>query len=299
MRVLVSGASGLVGGALMARLTSQGHRVRMLSRKGSDAASVAWNVQTGELDLKALDEFGKIDAVVHLAGENIAAGRWTLEQKKRIRESRVEATQRLASKLVPRKPRVFISASAVGYYGNRFNEILTERSPGGHGFLGDTCEAWEHAAKPLVLAGVRVVHLRFGMILSKEGGALAKMLPVFRKGLGGRLGSGKQWMSWITLTDALRAIEFCLHNEQASGAYNVVAPNPVTNAEFTRQLASALKRPAFFPVPEFALRLAFGEMADALLLGSQRVLPERLRDLGFEFDHPHLAGAFRGVLYRK
>ena len=299
MRILVSGANGMVGGAFVSRLTGQGHRVRNLSRGGSDAASVGWNVGTGALDLKALDEFGNIDAVVHLAGENIAGARWTPEQKKRIRESRVEATQRLAGKLVPRKPRVFISASAIGYYGNRFDEVLTERSPGGHGFLGDTCEAWEHAAKPLVLAGIRVLHLRFGMILSKEGGALAKMLPIFRKGLAGRLGSGKQWMSWITLNDAIRAIEFVIHNEQASGAFNVVTPNPVTNAEFTRQLARALKRPAIFPAPAFALRLAFGEMADALLLASQRVLPERLQDLGFEFDHPHLAGALQDVLYRK
>ncbi|MGZ8940731.1 MAG: TIGR01777 family oxidoreductase, partial [Limisphaerales bacterium] len=262
---------------------------------------VVWDVQTGKVDAGAMERWGGPEVFIHLAGENIAARRWSPEQKKRIRDSRVEATKRLAESLSREAPklRVFIGASAVGFYGDRGDEILTEQSARGEGFLAETCEGWEAAAQPLREANVRVVHLRFGMILSGEGGALTKMLPFFRAGLGGRVGTGEQWVSWIALEDAVRLIEFALQNESVRGAYNAVAPEPVRNREFTSQLAQALKRPAFLPVPGLALRLLYGEMADALLLSSQRVMPERLQQAtGFIFRHPELSKALREVLYR-
>jgi uncharacterized protein (TIGR01777 family) len=299
MKILVSGASGMVGRALLPRLAAAGHEVGTLARHDPGKNSIRWDVETGELDAVALMKFGQPDAVIHLAGENIAGQRWSKEKKRRIRSSRVEATQRLAVGLLQHKPRTFISASAVGYYGDRGDELLTEDSPGGNGFLPDVCEAWENAAQCLVTAGVRVVYLRFGMILSADGGALAKMLPFFKAGVGGRVGSGRQWGSWITLEDVLRTIEFCLSDSKISGAYNVVSPKPVRNREFTMELARALKRPALIPVPGWALRLLYGEMADALLLSSQRVIPHRLQGLGFKFQHPDLADALQHALYRR
>jgi uncharacterized protein (TIGR01777 family) len=248
-------------------------------------------VQTGKLDQEALERWGGADALVHLAGENIAAHRWTKEQKRKIRESRVDATERLIETLLPLKLKVFIGASAVGFYGDRADEILTESSAPGTGFLAETSVAWEAAAKPLAEAGLRMVHLRFGLILSGRGGALRKMAPVFRVGLGGRLGSGKQWVSWISIHDVVRVIEFCLNEEAAVGAFNVVAPEPVRNAEFTKALAQAVHRPAVLPVPAFALRLFVGELADAALLNSQRVVPQRLLKLGFRFELPDLSAA--------
>lgn len=298
MRILVSGASGLVGKALVPRLKSAGHEVRPLSRKSDDDTAIGWNVSTGALDQDSLQKWGAPEAVIHLAGENIAASRWSAEQKRKIRESRVEATQKLSAELAKLRPRLFIGASAIGFYGNRGEEVLTEQSPGGSGFLANICEAWERSTERLVLAGVKVAFLRFGMILSPEGGALVKMLPIFRAGLGGKLGSGKQWMSWITLEDAVRIVEFCLENKKMTGAYNAVAPNPVRNSEFTSALGSALKRPTIFPAPAFGLRMLYGEMADELLLSSQRVLPERLEQAGFEWHYPVLATALRAVLYK-
>lgn len=299
MKILVSGGGGLVGGALIPRLAGSGHEVRPLSRVGGGSPGLEWNVATGEIDDAALSSWGIPDAVIHLAGENIASKRWSAEQKRKIRESRVDATQRLAKHLVAHKPRLFIAASAVGFYGDRGDEILTEQSAGGTGFLPDTCEAWEQSTEALKLTGVRVIHLRFGMILSMDGGALAKMLPIFRAGVGGRIGSGRQWMSWITLEDVLRVIEFCLVRRELSGAYNTVAPEPVRNAEFTAELARVLKRPAIVPVPAFSLRLLYGEMADALLLSSQRVVPERLEQAGFTFEHRRIGEALESVLYKK
>ena len=302
MKILVSGASGLVGKALVPGLLAAGHDVRALSRSGSNKGGIGWNVQTGALDRTALDRWRGPEGIIHLAGENIAARRWTAKQKRRIRDSRVAATDRLVANLLPftekaRKLRVFVGASAVGYYGNRGDEILTESSVRGTGFLADVAGAWESAAGPLIEAGVRVAHLRFGMILSREGGALPKMLPIFRFGFGGKVGSGEQWLSWISIEDVVRAIEFALTEKNVAGPYNAVAPQPVRNAEFTKALASALHRRAL-RVPAFVPRLLLGEMGEALLLASQRVLPERLEAAGFRCAHPEISGALRQALYK-
>lgn len=291
MKILVSGASGLVGSALAPHLERAGHDLEQLSRE--PGKHVFWNPSTGEVDRRALERFGAPDALIHLAGENIAARRWSAAQKQRIRQSRVEATQKLCQTI---RPRVFVGASAIGYYGSRGDEILTEESPPGSGFLAETTIAWENASAALTESGTRVVHLRFGMILAPRGGALAKMLPIFRLGLGGRLGAGNQWLSWIALPDVLRLVAFVLEAPQAQGPFNAVAPNPVRNREFTRALATALDKPAILPVPAFILRLALGEMADGLLLSSQRVLPRRLQSLGFDFHHLEIAPVLRSLL---
>jgi uncharacterized protein (TIGR01777 family) len=281
----------LVGSALLPRLRRAGHEVAPLSRERR--AGIFWNPASGEVDLRALERFGTPGALIHLAGENIAAHRWSADQKRRIRDSRVAATEKLLRTI---QPPVFIGASATGIYGDRGDEVLGERSSPGEGFLSDVAVAWENAAAPLRAADSRVVHLRFGMILADEGGALAKMLPIFRAGLGGPLGPGTQWMSWIAMADVLSVIEFALASPNVEGPLNTVAPNPVTNREFTRSLGSALGRPALLPAPAFALRLAFGEMADALLLSSQRALPEKLLSLGFKFDLPDLKSALKAIL---
>ncbi len=292
MRIVVSGASGLVGRALCPALTGSGHEVQRLSR-GKGGSGFCWNAATGELDREGLNAWGP-EVLVHLAGENLASGRWGEERKRKIRESRVLATQKLADAVLALKerPRVFLGASAVGYYGSdRGEEVLTEESAPGQDFLAEVCQGWEQAAERLTKAGIRVVHLRFGMILSAGAGALERMLPIFKLGLGGRLGSGRQWMSWIALQDVVRVVQWALSNHPARGAYNVCSPNPVRNGDFARELGKAIHRPAFVPAPGLALRLAFGEMADALLLGSERVVPKRLTDEGFKFELPKLAEA--------
>lgn len=291
MKVLISGSRGLVGAALTIGLKEQGIEVRPLVR-GEAGDGIWWNPATGELNASALEKWNP-DALVHLAGENIAAGYWTAAQKRRIGESRGRVTERLVRSLARlEKPPIFLCASAVGYYGDRGEEVLTEESGPGAGFLAEVATAWERAAKPLSERGVRVVHLRFGMILSAQGGALKKMLPLFKLGLGGTLGGGRQWMSWIGLRDVVKATGWLLRNERAQGAYNVVA-QPVRNRDFTAALARVLGRPAVLPVPAFALRLALGEMAQALLLASQRAVPQKLAAEGFEFEHPELEGALR------
>ena len=239
-----------------------------------------------------------IRAAIHLAGENLAEGRWTAEKKQEIRKSRIRGTHSMVELLahLESRPEVLICASAVGYYGNRGDEILNESSASGEGFLAEVCREWEAAAATATKLGVRVISLRFGVILAANGGALGKMLPVFRLGAGGNLGNGKQWMSWISLPDVLRAIEFCMNDGQIEGPVNAVSPQPVTNAEFTQTLAHLLHRPAILPVPAIALRAAFGEMADAALLSSTRVIPARLQAAGFVFDHSTLEQALQSVL---
>ena len=297
MRILVSGASGLVGSALVAQLVADGHVVVPLVREALTSAreAVLWQPAEGTIDASALEGF---DAVVHLAGENIAARRWTTAQKQRIRESRVGGTRLLADALARTRhpPKVLVGASAIGYYGDRGAELLPEESGPGNGFLPAVCVAWEAAAAPVETAGIRLVSARFGVILSPEGGALAKMLGPFRLGCGGRIGNGRQYWSWIALRDAVGAIRHALATESLQGPVNVVAPQPVTNREFTRILTRVLGRPAFIPLPAFAARLALGEMADALLLASSRVEPARLTATGFAFEHPELEGALRALL---
>lgn len=296
MKILITGASGLVGNALTPLLESKGHEVLRLVRNApASGREVRWNPSAGTIDAAALEG---VDAVVHLAGENLAEGRWTDEKKRRIRESRVKGTRLISETLaaLARKPEVLVSASAVGFYGSRGDEVLTEQSAAGNDFLAQVCREWEEATAAAQAAGIRVVHLRFGVILSGHGGALKKMLTPFKLGVGGKLGDGRQYMSWVTLDDAASAIEHALSDQTLSGPVNVVAPRPVTNKEFTKAMGSALSRPTFFTVPAFAARLAFGEMADATLLSSQRAEPARLTASGFAFKYPEIEGALRHVL---
>ncbi|OGF09205.1 MAG: TIGR01777 family protein [Candidatus Eisenbacteria bacterium RBG_16_71_46] len=297
-RVLISGASGLIGTALGPALASDGLRVERLTRgRHPHPAEIAWDPRAGLLDLPSLEG---LDAVVHLAGESIAQ-RWTRSARQRIRESRVRGTRLLSESLarLERPPRAIVAASAVGYYGSRGDERLREDAPPGTGFLAEVARDWEAATDPARNAGIRVVNLRTGVVLSARGGALAKLLPLFRLGLGGPLGDGRQWMSWILIDDLVAAIRHLLAREDLGGPVNAVAPEPVSNAEFARMLGAVLGRPAALPAPAFALRLLMGrEMADATLLGGQRVLPARLLDSGFRFLAPTLAAALRRALAR-
>jgi uncharacterized protein len=300
MKIVISGSHGLVGTALGELLTRDGHEVIRLVRhaRAIGAPEVEWHPEKGIIDKEQLEG---VEAVVHLAGENIAEGRWTPEKKQAIRDSRVKGTVLLSETLATLRnpPAVFLSASAIGYYGNRGDELLTETSAPGNDFLAHVCEEWEKATKPAADKGIRTVHTRFGIILAKEGGALAKMLTPFRMGIGGRIGDGKQWMSWIALDDVCGAIRFLINDRFVSGPVNFVAPHPVTNAEFTKTLGRVLSRPTFFPIPAFGVRLAFGEMADALLLTSQRVEPEVLKARGFGFQFPRLELALKHILHRE
>ncbi len=296
MHVLVSGARGLVGSALVPLLESQGHRVsRLVRREPCGTDEVSWDPKAGIRGARAIEPF---DAVIHLAGESIAGGRWSGERMRRIRESRVDATHRLVESLgrMPNPPRVFISASAVGYYGDRADEELTEGSAPGRGFLAELATDWEAAAHKASEFPARVVCLRTGIALASTGGALAPMLIPFRLGLGGPIGNGRAWWSWIALGDLARVYTLALTNDAACGSLNAVAPAPVRVAEFTRILARVLGRPAFFRVPAFVLRAVLGRMADEALLASARVLPRRLAELGFEFRDPELEGALRSLL---
>jgi uncharacterized protein len=296
MKVLVTGSHGLVGTALVEALTANKHHVLRLVRASSSSnTNISWDPDAGTIDKHKLEG---LDAVLHLAGESIASGRWTEEKKRKIRESRVSGTQLIAKTLaqLSQRPATLISASAIGYYGDRGDELLTEQSRAGTGFLSDVCVEWESATRPASEAGIRVVLTRFGIILDKKGGTLAKMLPPFRMGIGGRVGDGKQWMSWIALDDVIGGLRFVVENQRISGPANFVAPNPVTNAEFTKTLGRVLSRPTLFPVPKFGARLAFGEMADALLLSSQRVDPVRLKSENYSFRFPALDKALRHIL---
>jgi uncharacterized protein (TIGR01777 family) len=301
MKIIMTGANGLVGRALTRELTHDGHAITRLVRGGSRSdgagatAEARWNPEAGTIEAQALEGH---DAAIHLAGEPIADGRWNDEKKRRIRDSRVKGTALLAGALanLKEKPSVLVSTSATGFYGNRGAEVLREESASGTDFLSEVCREWEKATLPASQAGIRVVHLRLGVVLSGEGGALTKMLTPFRMGVGGRIGSGEQYMSWITLEDVVGVVKFALTNESLRGPVNVVAPNPVTNEEFTGTLGSVLGRPTILPLPAFAARLAFGEMADALLLSSARVEPARLNESGYRFAYPELEGALRRVI---
>ncbi len=299
MKVLVSGSSGLVGTALSEALRRGSHEILRMVRPGSvlRAGDVRWDPVTGDFDLAAAEG---ADAAVNLAGASIAAGRWNVERKRLMRASRVEGTRHLVAALakLSRRPSALVSASAIGYYGDRGEEVLTEASPPGNDFLAKLAIDWEAEAARAEQAGIRTVILRFGVILAAHGGALQKMLTPFRIGGGGKIGSGQQWMSWLTLEEAVGFIHHALENAGLRGPVNAVAPNPVRNAEFTRTLGQVLRRPTIFPMPAFAARLAFGEMADALLLASQRVAPKRLEEAGYRFQHPELKLALRACLDR-
>ncbi len=295
MHIAVTGSRGLIGSALVPHLTDAGHRVTRLVRETGTPGTIAWDTARGVEDLAQLEG---VDAVVHLAGESLAGGRWTAERKAEIRRSRVEGTERLCESLamVPRPPRVVVSASAIGFYGDRGGDILSESSGPGDDFLARLCREWEQATAIASQVGIRVVHLRFGVVLSRAGGALRKMLLPFKLGMGGRLGPGTQFWSWIALDDALGVTHHALVTEDLQGPVNAVAPAPVTNAEFTHILARVLRRPALVPMPAFMARLVFGEVADALLLASQRVAPTRLNASGYRFRHPDLEEAIRSLL---
>jgi uncharacterized protein len=301
MKVIVTGSTGLVGRALVRSLLSDGHEVTRLVRGGAQGfrapgtAAVHWNPESGEIDAKELEAHA---AAVHLAGESIADGRWDEAKKRRILESRVKGTHLIAETLagLNAKPRVLVSASAIGFYGNRGAEVLREESASGTDFLSEVCREWEKATLAASRAGLRVVHLRIGVVLSADGGALQKMMAPFKLGLGGKVGSGEQYMSWITLEDLVAVIRRAVEDESLRGPVNAVAPAPVTNKEFTKTLGHALGRPTFFQVPAFAARLAFGEMADALLLSGARVEPSRLKEAGYQFKHATLAEALRSLL---
>ena len=294
-RVLVTGVSGPIGTALLASFAPQETEiVRLVRGRAANAAQISWN-PLGAVPSAAVSGF---DAVVHLAGESVV-GRWTDKKKKAIRESRVQGTRNLAAALAlsKAKPRVLVCASAVGFYGNRGDELLREESPAGQGFLPEVCREWEDASRIAAAAGIRTVNIRIGLVLSAKGGALGNMLKPFKLGLGGRIGSGQQWWSWIHVDDIVGGIQHAIRTELLSGPVNFVAPNPVLNMEFTKVLASVLGRPAFFPVPEFALRLAFGKMAaEELLLASQRVEPGKLRASGYTFRFSELRAALENLV---
>ena len=292
MLIGITGASGMVGTALQPRLKAAGHELRPFER----GPSADWDPDTGFMRPGLLDG---LDAVVHLAGASIGEGRWSEKRKKELVDSRVDSTRLLVSAMsqMARKP-ALISASAIGFYGDRDGEVLDETSARGGGFLADLVERWESEVQEAEKVGARTVRLRFGVVLSKKGGALPRMMLPFKFGAGGRLGSGKQWFSWVTLDDVTRVIESAL-SDSATGVFNVTAPNPVTNKEMTRALATVMHRPAIFPAPAFALRLALGEAADELLFYSQRVLPKRLQETGFQFEHEHIAPALAAILAEK
>ena len=298
MEITVAGSSGLIGSALLARLRADRHDVvRLVRSPTDDADSVRWDPGTGSIES---DAFKDADCVVHLGGAFIAT-RWTVQNKRRIMESRVNGTRLLSQNLADAKnpPRTFIMASAIGFYGDRADETLDEASDRGDGFLADVVEAWEAAAQPACDAGIRVVKMRFGIVLSRAGGALRKMLPPFLVGAGGPIGSGNQYMSWITLDDAVSSILFAIEQDALEGPVNIVTPSPVTNREFSKVLGKALRRPSLLPLPAAVVRLLMGEMGDELLLASTRVMPGKLTAAGFDFRYPHLEEGLKHVLGRE
>lgn len=295
MKIVISGASGLIGTQLVTTLKSSGHEVVQLVRRSAAAGQIMWDPKSGKLDPASLEG---CDAIIHLSGAGIGDKRWSEAYRKEILDSRTATTLLLANTIasLQRKPSVFLSGSAIGIYGARGDEQLTETSEHGTGFLADVCEQWEAAAKPAIDAGVRTVFLRTGIVLSPKGGALKKLLPLFRLGVGGKFGNGKQWQSWISMDDEVASIIHLL-TANVSGAVNLTAPQPVTNAEFTKVLARVVKRPAIVPVPTFAPKILLGgELADALLFTGQRVMPQALTASGYVFKHSTLESALRSLL---
>jgi hypothetical protein len=292
MKIAIAGASGLVGSALIPPLEDEGFEVTRLVRDSPKVGEIEWHPNQDDIDPAKLKGF---EAVINLAGENIAEGRWTDEKKRKIHDSRVHGTHLLSEAMarLAHKPRVFLCASATGIYGDRGDEILDEQSESGGGFLAGVCREWEKACDLAAKAGVRVVNLRFGPIIAPRGGMLEKMLTPFKMGLGGKVGSGKQYISWVAIDDVVAAIKLALKDESIRGPLNVVSPNPVTNEKFTKTLGEVLSRPTVMAMPAFAARLAFGEMADEMLLVSQRVMPKKLRDMGFAFQYPNLEPTLR------
>ena len=295
MKIAIAGSSGLLGSALVPALESDGAEVIRLVRNTPRGNEVEWHPNQDAVDPAKLNGF---DVVINLAGENVAEGRWTDEKKRRIHDSRVHGTHLLSEAIAkaPEKPQAFLCASATGIYGDRENESLDEQSESGGGFLAGVCREWEKATEPASKAGVRVVNLRFGPVLAREGGMMEKMLTPFKMGLGGKIGSGKQYISWVAIDDAVNAILLALKDSSIRGPLNVVSPNPVTNEQFTKALGEALSRPTVMAMPAFAARLAFGEMADEMLLVSQRVAPKRLNAAGFHFQYSDLESALRSYV---
>jgi uncharacterized protein (TIGR01777 family) len=298
MKVLITGASGLIGTALQKSFAEKGYMMLLAGRgEPKTANEIQWDVEKGfaENDLERIEG---LDAVIHLAGENISALRWTEEKKKAIRDSRVYGTHTIVETIstLKEKPKVFISASAIGFYGDRADEQLTETSRPGDTFLASVCKEWETESRRAEDSGVRTVLLRNGIVLSKDGGALATMLTPFKFGVGGVVGRGQQWMSWVSLDDVVRIVNYAFENEHLRGAVNVVSPHPVTNEEFTKTLGEVLYRPTILPLPEFAVNLVFGEMGDALLIDSTRTIPKRLEEAGFEFRFPNLKSALENAV---
>jgi len=292
MRIAIAGASGLVGKALTPLLEAEGHDVVRLVRSWPKAGEIEWHPNQDSIDTGKLEGF---DAIINLAGENVAEGRWTEEKKKKIHDSRVNGTHLLSEAIakLTTKPRCFLCASATGIYGDRGDETLDEQSESGGGFLAGVCREWEKATEPAHRAGVRVVNFRFGPILARAGGMLEKMLTPFKMGLGGKIGAGKQYISWVAIEDAVAVIKRVLNDESIRGPLNVVSPKPVTNERFTRALGEVLSRPTVMAVPAFAARLAFGEMADEMLLVSQKVIPKKLQAAGFQLEYSDLETALQ------
>src|SRR2546423_1692226 len=295
MKFAIAGASGLVGSALIPILQNDGNQITRLVRASPKAGEIEWHPNQDVMKAESLKGF---DVIINLAGENIAGGRWTDELKRKIHDSRVNGTHLLSEAIakLESKPSAFICASATGIYGDREGETLDEQSESGGGFLAGVCREWEMATEPATKAGVRVVNLRFGPVLAREGGMLSKLLTPFKMGMGGKVGSGKQYISWVALEDSVNAILLAINDESIRGPLNVVSPNPVTNEEFTKTLGHVLNRPTALAMPAFAARLAFGEMADEMLLVSQRVMPKRLNSAGFQFKYPDLESALRHYL---